>query len=236
MALKIPNSQYNLADPDSLPVRIAGIQRRRMFQRFLSETGVTVDETILDVGVTSDRSYASSNYLEAWYPHKRAITAAGIDDARFLEELYPGVRFVFASGLDLPFADGSFDVVHSSAVLEHVGAFENQRRFVRECCRVARRAVFVTTPNRWFPVEFHTVLPLVHWLPKPAFRSLMRRIGQDFFAQEANLNLMSAAEMRAAASVEGFEADVSSVALAGWPSNLLLVMRRRDAAGAAARR
>jgi hypothetical protein len=30
--------------------------------------------------------------------------------------------------------------------------------------RVARRA-FVTTPNRWFPLEVHTRLPLVHWLP-----------------------------------------------------------------------
>ena len=23
----------------------------------------------------------------------------------------------------------------------------------------------MTTPNRWFPVEVHTRLPLVHWLP-----------------------------------------------------------------------
>jgi hypothetical protein len=224
MALKTPNSQYNLAAPDSLPVRIAGAQRRRMFQRFLSQTEVTPEETILDVGVTSDQTYASSNYLEAWYPHKRAITAAGIDDARFLEELYPGVKFVFASGLAMPFEDASFDVVHSSAVLEHVGSFENQQRFIRECCRVARRAVFIT------------VLPLVHWLPKPTFRGLMRRIGQDFFAQEANLNLMSAGEVRSAASVEGFEAEVSSVALGGWPSNLLLAMRRQKSTGAAAGR
>ena len=28
--------------------------------------------------------------------------------------------------------------------------------------------VFLTTPNRWFPIEVHTRLPLVHWLPKGA--------------------------------------------------------------------
>ena len=27
------------------------------------------------------------------------------------------------------------------------------------------RRFFITTPNRWFPVELHTCLPLVHWLP-----------------------------------------------------------------------
>jgi hypothetical protein len=28
--------------------------------------------------------------------------------------------------------------------------------------------VFVSTPNRWFPVETHTLVPLVHWLPRGA--------------------------------------------------------------------
>jgi hypothetical protein len=41
-----------------------------------------------------------------------------------------------------------------------------QQAFVREALRVGRR-VFLTTPNRWFPIELHTRLPLVHWLPKP---------------------------------------------------------------------
>ena len=66
----------------------------------------------------------------------------------------------------MPFADGEFDIVFSNAVIEHVGGREQQRRFVEESLRVARRA-FVTTPNRWFPVEVHTRLPLVHWLPGP---------------------------------------------------------------------
>lgn len=57
----------------------------------------------------------------------------------------------------------------------------------------------------------------------------MTRIGHRFFADEGNLNLMTASEVRAAARVENFEAEVSSVALAGWPSNILLCLRRQDA-------
>src|SRR3984893_16156598 len=231
MTGKAPNAQYNVAAPDSLAVRLAAHQRRKMFARFLADTGVAAGEAILDVGVTSDRSYQASNYLEAWYPYKHMVTAVGLDDASFLCALYPGMRFVKANGLTLPFRDQAFDVVHSAAVIEHVGSFARQCAFVRECCRVARRAVFITTPNRWFPVEFHTVLPIVHWLPKSAFRAVMRRTGRGFFAEERNLNLMTAAELgRAAAGANGFEHDVSWVLLGGWPSNLLLSMRRADIA------
>jgi ubiquinone/menaquinone biosynthesis C-methylase UbiE len=229
-----PNAQYNVAAVDSLPVGIAARQRRKMFARFLADTGVLAGEAVLDVGVTSDRTYRASNYLEAWYPHKHMVTAVGIDDASFLCTQYPGMRFVRADGLGLPFHDRAFDVVHSSAVIEHVGSFARQCGFVRECCRVARRAVFITTPNRWFPVEFHTVLPVVHWLPKPLFRRLMRRTGRGFFAEEGNLNLMTGLELRrAAAASDEFEHDVSCVLLGGWPSNLLLSMRRSRATAVA---
>ncbi len=197
-----------------------------MFDRFLVCAAVVAGDSILDVGVTSDRNYAASNYLELWYPHKSMITAVGIDDASFLCTQFPGMRFVRADGFQLPFRDQAFDVVHSSAVIEHVGSFERQCAFVRECCRVAHRAVFITTPNRWFPVEFHTVLPLVHWLSKPLFRSLMRRTGREFFAEESNLNLMTGRELSRATTGVGFTHKVGYVSLVGLRSNLLLSMRR----------
>lgn len=227
MASTKPNPTYCVAPAASLAIRVVTWQRRRMYARFLLDADVKNGDTILDVGVTSDRSYQSSNYLEAWYPRKDSITAAGIDDASFLERQYAGLKFLYANGLQLPFGDRSFDVVHSSAVLEHVGASENQAAYVRECARVARKAIFLTTPNRWFPVEFHTLLPLAHWLPKRAFRWLLRQAGLGCFAEEGNLNLLSRRELeRLATGSEGFAFSVSSVALFGWPSNLLLVGRR----------
>jgi hypothetical protein len=221
------NAQYNLAAPDSIPVRIAARQRRRMFDAFLSTTGIQEPDTVLDLGVTSDRTYSHSNYLESWYPHKNRITASGIDDASFLEEMHPGLRFVAADGRSLPFADREFDYVHSSAVLEHVGSRERQADFLREVWRVARKGIFVTTPNRWFPVEFHTVMPLAHWLPPAAFRKLCKMRGLEFFACEDNLNLLSAPQLRRVAAEAGIESfRVTSLTLAGWPSNLLLSARR----------
>jgi len=220
------NAQYNVARGGGLTDRLSTHVRRRMYARFIA-AGVAPDDTVLDVGVTSDREQLASNYLEAWHPRKDTITACGIDDAGFLEDLHPGLRFVRADGRDLPFADRSFDWVHSSAVLEHVGSAGEQVRFLAELHRVCRKGLFVTTPNRWFPVEFHTVLPLVHWLPAPWFRALLRWLGHRELCLEANLNLMGRRDLARACSRAGL-ADwrIDSVSLAGWPSNLLLLARR----------
>lgn len=227
MTRKKPNEQYNVAAANSFAVKLAGYQRRRMFDRFMTAFSPVSTDTLLDIGVTSERSYASSNYFEKWYPHKARITAVGLDDAQFLEEEFPGLRFVQADGRALPFEDKSFDFVHSSAVIEHVGSPVEQARLIFECARVARKGFFITTPNRWFPVEFHTITPLLHWLPPKAFRSIMHTTGRQFFALEANLNLMSRTTLMQAATqaraAERFKLEIDTVALGGWPSNLLLI-------------
>jgi hypothetical protein len=221
------NAQINVASAGSAPDRLAGHMRRRMFRRFLEEMRPGPADRLLDVGATSDQSLEHSNYAVAWYPHKAQVTTVGLDDASFLEDRYPGVTFRRANGLDLPFEDASFDYVHSSAVLEHVGSRENQVRFVSELWRVARRGLFLTTPNRWFPVEFHSVLPLVHWLPRPAFWGALRATGRGELADEAVLNLLDPGALRHVADAAGAaKAEVKSVSLLGWPSNLLLVARK----------
>jgi len=198
-----------------------------MFQRFLAESGVTTTDTIIDVGATDDRTYDHSNYLEAWYPYKQQITAVGTDDASFLENTYPGLKFRRSDGRALPFPDRSFDFAHSSAVIEHVGSRTNQCALLAELWRVSRKGIFVTTPNRWFPIEFHSVMPLLHWLPPPAFRAILRVLGHDKLTEEAHLNLLSRHDLLAAARAAGVSgARVEGVSLGGWTSNLLLIAHR----------
>jgi ubiquinone/menaquinone biosynthesis C-methylase UbiE len=222
-----PNAQYNLTAPDSLAVRVGAKTRKKLFQAFMSHFTPSPDETILDVGATSDRAYFVSNYFEDLYPHKDRITASGVDDASYLEALYPGMKFVFANALNLPLDDNSFDLVHSSAVLEHVGSHENQRKMILECLRVARRGICLTTPNRWFPIEFHTQLPLVHWLPKALCRSVFRKLGYGFFAQEENLNLMTRTEIEEiVAPIKGWHFHIHFATVLGWRSNLILFADR----------
>ncbi len=222
-----PNDQYNAAAPDSLAVRVGLRVRHQMFDEFMRRLGPGPEDTVLDVGVTTDQTYSVSNYFEALYPHKAKITATGLGDASFLEAVYPGLVYVPADATNLSFEDGTFDFVHSSAVLEHVGCFENQVKMIKECTRVARRGICLTTPNRWFPIEFHTQLPLVHWLPMPIARGVMRRLGYGFFAAEENLNLLSRGRIHeAVAGIKGWRFEVVTAKLLGWPSNLLLFAYR----------
>ena len=153
--------------------------RRRKLALFLEVMGPTRATTVLDVGVDEvslgdaggQSGCTTHNLLEERYPWPERLTALGLHDGARFRERYPQIAYVQGDACALPFADGAFDVVYSNAVIEHVGGRERQEAFVREALRVGRR-VFVTTPNRWFPIEVHTRLPLVHWLPEgPAGRA-----------------------------------------------------------------
>jgi SAM-dependent methyltransferase len=74
----------------------------------------------------------------------------------------------------LPWPDGAFDLVLAVGVVEHLPV-RWRRRQVDEYYRVLApggHLAVLDTPNRWFPLETHTVgLPLVQWLPpRLAFR------------------------------------------------------------------
>jgi 2-polyprenyl-3-methyl-5-hydroxy-6-metoxy-1,4-benzoquinol methylase len=184
----------NQPNPGGLVSSLSFRVRKRMFAAMMSITGADERTAILDVGVTND-TRQESNFLEKLYPYSEKITAVGMEDASFLQEQHPGVTYVRADGTNLPFRDKSFDLVTGFAVIEHVGSRPNQRRFVRELCRVGRSCI-ITTPNRGYPMEVHTMMPFLHWLPPETHRKALRLLGKAFYAREENLNLLDAVTLR----------------------------------------
>jgi hypothetical protein len=134
---------------------------------------------VLDVGVTSerwsDRAHGQpvENYFEGAYPWPERIVAVSIDELTGFRATHGETRCLQADACSLPFLDSSFDVVFTNAVIEHVGGPERQSAFVQECLRVARRAVFLAAPNRWFPYDTHLAIPLLHWFPRPLWKHLL---------------------------------------------------------------
>lgn len=161
--------------------RVSRANRQRKYRHFMHVFAPGPQTTILDVGYSNREYSESENYLERHYPHAHNITALGVVEPGEFAVRYPHVRTVVYDGTIFPFEDKKFDLCWSNAVIEHVGDRERQLLFLREMKRVARRAYF-TTPNRYFPIEVHTKLPLVHMLPRPMFDRVLRLLGKEWAA------------------------------------------------------
>src|SRR5207244_1205829 len=156
----------------SLASRISFQARKNIFRLFVMVMKPSEHDSVLDIGVTSDTLFKESNFFEQFYPYKERIVCVGTEDGSHLERQYPGIRFIrVPPGKGLPFSDKRFDIVFSNAVIEHAGNPKEQAAFIKEACRVGER-LFITTPNRWFPVEHHTAIPLLHYFPAGIYRSI----------------------------------------------------------------
>jgi hypothetical protein len=103
---------------------------------------------------------------------------------------------IVADGRNLPFGDGSFEWVFSNAVIEHVGGWSAQQRFANEVRRVASHGYFVTTPNRFFPVEPHAMLPFYQFLPQAAQRKVAS-YSPGYLRKYEEIHLLSSRQMKA---------------------------------------
>ncbi|MCI5133606.1 MAG: class I SAM-dependent methyltransferase [Candidatus Electrothrix sp. AW2] len=145
--------------------RLSKLSRDKKNDLFFKIIEPNKETRILDIGA----EVAGSNYSEQLidiYPWKDKITAINIshNQIQAIKKKYPQIKAEVADALTLPYPDKSFDVVYSNAVIEHVVGVKEQKKFASEVMRVAKR-YFVTTPNRWYPYEFHLRLPLVTLLP-----------------------------------------------------------------------
>ncbi|OGT45945.1 MAG: hypothetical protein A3E83_02580 [Gammaproteobacteria bacterium RIFCSPHIGHO2_12_FULL_41_20] len=218
---------YAMQKPGGLIDRLALKKRLQMLQVFLKEFPENTFNQVLDVGVTAEKNSISSNFFEKYFPNKNKIIAFSTQDASFLEKIYTGLIFKMGDVKKSPFRDGEIDIVFSSAVIEHVGSLNNQKQMLAECYRIAKKGVFITTPNRWYPVDLHTILPLIHWLPKKLHRIILKMIGLPFYSTEKNLNLLDENNLRhfcKELNIQNFT--VKKITTFGFVSNLMLIIKK----------
>jgi hypothetical protein len=126
--------------------------------------------SILDVGGTNgyweSRGWAGRDDVE--------ITLVNLEpEPRVHANIHPTAGDATDLG---DYDSGSFSVAFSNSVIEHLFTLDNQRAMAREICRVGR-AYWVQTPNFWFPVEPHFLVPAWHWLPERTRIAILRRRG-----------------------------------------------------------
>lgn len=174
---------------NKIRTRIQGSNRNKKYKIFLDTMKPNFNDSILDIGYGGGESSPYTNFLEKKYPYPAKITALGIDKPNKFLELYPKVNVVKYDGGIFPFSSERFDIGWSNAVLEHVGNFNSQLLFIKEIKRTCKRA-FVTTPNKYFPIEIHTRIPLLHFLPKSFFYRILIILGKKW-ATGNYMNLLS---------------------------------------------
>lgn len=176
-----------------LKKRIQPVSREKKQNHFYSL--FNENQTVLDIGVHSEKSHSpeSANYfIKTFKYHPSKYTGLGIEDMANVEKKYPNMKFVQYPGGVFPFKDKQFDWAYSNAVIEHVGDISIKIDFINEMNRVSKN-VFFTTPNKYFPVDAHTMVWFIHW--KDSLFSKWREKNNTWWPQE-RLNLVSMKELK----------------------------------------
>ena len=189
MSTSLDQKYYEAVAPHGVAETLLIAARENIFRDFMTRMKPSAQDRILDVGV-SDIINDGANVMERKYAHQGNITACGLGAGIEFQRAFPQATYVpIEPNRPLPFADNVFDIATSNAVLEHLGSFHNQQTFVRELCRVASR-VFITVPNRFFPIEHHTAVPIAHY-ENNLFRMACWVTGKSDWSREENLILMT---------------------------------------------
>lgn len=184
----------------SLFEKLSAKSRRRKMQLLRELLCVDEHTSILDVGGEAN---SHAEQLIERHPWKHNLTVLNVMQQHLdaINLKHSEIVTVHGDARELPFADKSFDLVYSNAVIEHVGTWDDQCAMAREVMRVGR-AWFITTPNRWYPFEFHTRLPLVGWLPSHVMKRVAYMWSYNHMARqyrpgnETRTRLLTATELQ----------------------------------------
>ena len=149
-----------------LPHAVQDLPSRRnkalKIERLLDLRAADAPIRMLEVGCGSG---GISHYFATHPSLPCRVQAVDVHDNRSAKG---GYGFTLVDGVVLPFDDGSFDVVISNHVVEHVGPVEAQREHLRELRRVmADDGIgYLAVPNRWMLVEPHYRLAFLSWWPR----------------------------------------------------------------------
>lgn len=133
--------------------------KERRFKRFIRTMKPTSTCQLLDIG----------GYPEDWFTRGEHIAKVDLLnlDLSVLGEIPPAspqIRVFVGDARNLEFPDGSYDIVFSNSVIEHVGNLDDQRAFANEARRVGAE-IWIQTPAKLCPIEPHYMGLFIHWFP-----------------------------------------------------------------------
>jgi hypothetical protein len=177
----------------------------------------------LDIGTTNDMEYYHSNYLIKNLKNiktYKSISNQKIDSNFFTKTLKKSILEKFS--ID-EINNYSSDLVLSNATIEHVGNSANQLQMISNIITLTKKKFILITPNRYHPIDFHTQIPFIHWLPKKIHRKILSLIGLEFYSEEKNLNLLSTTDLiNFLNNFDNIEYKIQYINFLGFKSNCII--------------
>lgn len=186
--------------------------------------------SFLDIGTTEETTLKSSNYFLNKFqniPIKKTISDQNINSEKLTSTLKKSITASFTNEEITEFKS---DLVISSATIEHVGNYDNQKKMIENILKLTKKFFLITTPNRFFPIDFHTKIPFIHMLPKSIHRKILNLVGLVEYAKEENLNLLdfySLKQLINSQNNKDFIIKIFKIKLFGLTSNLLILGKKK---------
>lgn len=178
---------------------------------------------ILDIGTTADASESSNLIIKSLkdFETYKSISDQEILSSFFSKTLQKSITDEFSNDEVEAY---SSDVVISNATLEHVGSYQEQLKMLKNIIKLSKKLFIVVTPNRMHPIEFHSKIPFIHWLPKKLHRKILSIFGFKYLSKEENLNLLKTSNLiNLMKNFNNIEYDIKYVKFLLFKSNIILI-------------
>lgn len=199
-------------------------KRKEMFEIIKKNINLNNINSVLDIGTTSDNSLESSNFLIKQFKSikiKKSISDQKILNDNFFDMTFEGS---ITENLNDNFDNLRSDLLVCSATIEHLGNFSSIKKGIDNIVNLSDKYFVITTPNRYHPIEFHTKIPFIHFLPKEFYRKLLEFFGNEFFSKEENLNLLSKKDLiNLMSNYKNISYNINEIKLFGFVSNFIIV-------------
>ena len=181
---------------------------------------------VLDIGTTNDTKNKSSNFIVKNLKNIKnfnSISDQLITSSFFKKNLQKSITENFS---EYEIENFKSDLVISNATIEHVGNYDNQKLMFDNMIKLCKKMIIISTPYRYHPLEFHTKIPLIHWLPKNIHRKILKNIGLTFFSKEENLNLLSKSDFNNFLESEKIKGEFRYIKFLFFKSNLIFIGKK----------
>ena len=182
----------------------------------------------LDIGTTGDEKNSSSNTVIKNIKDVKifkCLSDQAVNSDFFYKKLKKSITENFS---EKQIYDFSSDLVISNATIEHVGGAINQKKMIENIIKLTKKIFIITTPNRFYPIELHTKIPLIHWFPKPIYKKILKFIGLSFYANEENLNLLGVNELKEMLDSQKIKYEIKFLKLWFFKSNIIIIGKKID--------